>query len=298
MGRNIIAAAALSAALSFNSPVAAQPKDEVLTLSPSGPWNVDFAEDFCALRRNFKAGDDLATLELRQYVPGYGFDLLFLAQGIDEPKDKISYRFLPHEDLLEPIIGNAIRSGENAQGIWITGKFGPASKDDEMSVVLSLPETPDDQIDSWAAAVSKLRFESGFARKIDVETGPLNEAMAIMQTCLSGLIESWGINLESRATALQGVRPKNQKSWARKTLESFPTEALRRGIRGSVRVRVVVGADGKPKSCLSLGNLSAEILQRAACDAMMKYSRFEPALDKDGEPMVSYFLTSITYSSN
>jgi TonB family protein len=119
-----------------------------------------------------------------------------------------------------------------------------------------------------------------------------------MRTCLSGLIETWGIDPESRATGLQGVRPKNQKRWARKTLESYPSEALRRGIGGSVRVRVIVGTDGKPKSCLSLQGFSAEILQRAACDAMMKYSRFEPALDKDGEPMVSYFLTSITYSPN
>lgn len=53
--------------------VAAIPTQTVL--KPTDPWNIDYSDDSCALRRNFSDGKRRISLEMRQFSPDITFYL-------------------------------------------------------------------------------------------------------------------------------------------------------------------------------------------------------------------------------
>ena len=62
-----------------------------------------------------------------------------------------------------------------------------------------------------------------------------------------------------------------------------------------IHVRLIVGTDGRPTSCnVQLDSQHPEFRQ-TACDILMRYARFDPALDANGRPVTSYYTTSIIY---
>jgi protein TonB len=85
--------------------------------------------------------------------------------------------------------------------------------------------------------------------------------------------------------------------WKMKAVETrppiYPPRCLRMGIEGSVRVRVLVGEDGRPQE-VTLGRSSGEAaLDQAAMDAV-RYWRFEPAR-RDGLPVRAWAVIPIEF---
>lgn len=85
--------------------------------------------------------------------------------------------------------------------------------------------------------------------------------------------------------------------WKMKPLETrppiYPPRCLRMGIEGSVRVRVLVGEDGRPQE-VTIGSSSGEAaLDQAAMDAV-RYWRFEPAR-RDGVPVRAWAIIPIEF---
>jgi len=85
--------------------------------------------------------------------------------------------------------------------------------------------------------------------------------------------------------------------WKMKAVETrppvYPPRCLRMGIEGSVRVRVLVGEDGRPQE-VTLGRSSGEAaLDHAAMDAV-RYWRFEPAR-RDGLPVRAWAVIPIEF---
>ena len=74
-------------------------------------------------------------------------------------------------------------------------------------------------------------------------------------------------------------------------------EALRKGESGIFRLRVIVEADGKISDCVINNATITESLESPACREM-RGANFEPALDKDGNPMRSFYTTQIVYRIN
>lgn len=98
-----------------------------------------------------------------------------------------------------------------------------------------------------------------------------------------------------RASLAKRAAPLGQSNWGRKIARSYPTRALNQGVEGQVRLSVVVGPDGRAQSCAITGTSGSPILDRAACDGMLRHARFEPALDDDGNPTQGSYATSIRY---
>jgi protein TonB len=96
----------------------------------------------------------------------------------------------------------------------------------------------------------------------------------------------------------RGVKPKGQGSWAGRIQENYPSAALRKEVEGTVGVRVTVGPDGRVSSCSVSGSSGSGDLDRAACEGMERYARFDPALDRDGNPTSGSFSTRIVYKIN
>ncbi|MXP40086.1 TonB family protein [Altererythrobacter soli] len=96
----------------------------------------------------------------------------------------------------------------------------------------------------------------------------------------------------------RGVSPKNQSSWARRIQENYPSRALREGTEGTVGVSVTVNAEGRVSACSVTSSSGDSSLDQAACTGMERYARFDPALDRDGNPVTGSWSTRITYQLN
>jgi hypothetical protein len=57
----------------------------------------------------------------------------------------------------------------------------------------------------------------------------------------------------------------------------------------------MIATDGKPSSCDVQIEAPSPSFQKTACDVLMRYAKFEPALDAQGQPIASYFITGILY---
>ena len=79
---------------------------------------------------------------------------------------------------------------------------------------------------------------------------------------------------------------------------TYPSRALRQGIEGSVIAFVGVSADGRPTSCAIFMGVD-DILDRATCDRFASaYVRYEPARDKNGDPVASVTTFTMRYALN
>ena len=64
---------------------------------------------------------------------------------------------------------------------------------------------------------------------------------------------------------------------------------------GYVRIRLLVGPDGMPTSRNVQLETADPEFQEVACDTLMRYARFEPALDAQGHAIASFYTTTILY---
>lgn len=78
-------------------------------------------------------------------------------------------------------------------------------------------------------------------------------------------------------------------------LEGYPVRAKREGLQGTVAVAVIVDKSGRSKNCEVTHSSGHASLDEAACKNMLRYSRFEPALDPDGNPIAMAYGQLITY---
>ncbi|MFW2350283.1 energy transducer TonB [Qipengyuania sp.] len=96
----------------------------------------------------------------------------------------------------------------------------------------------------------------------------------------------------------KGASPKGQNGWASRIQNNYPRRAEREGIEGVVGMSVTVGPDGRVSSCNVTRSSGSSDLDSAACDGMMRYARYNPALDAAGNPISDTLAQSIQYKLN
>jgi protein TonB len=96
----------------------------------------------------------------------------------------------------------------------------------------------------------------------------------------------------------RGATTRNERRWAARIQENYPSRALREEIEGTVGVNVSVTPDGRVGSCRVTASSGSGILDDAACKGMERYARFNPALDAAGNPTTGSYSTRITYRLN
>jgi protein TonB len=62
-----------------------------------------------------------------------------------------------------------------------------------------------------------------------------------------------------------------------------------------VGVRVTIGTNGRVTACTVTGPSGSSDLDRAACEGMERYARYNPALDAAGNPIAGSASTTIVY---
>jgi periplasmic protein TonB len=89
-------------------------------------------------------------------------------------------------------------------------------------------------------------------------------------------------------------KPRNNPgSWA--TTNDYPSRALQQEREGTTGFRVSYGADGKVTDCQVTSSSGHPDLDAATCSNVKRRARFDPALDKDGNPSGGSYSNRVTW---
>lgn len=263
-----------------------------LRFEPSSNWVMDYAEDSCALRRAFTAGDAHATVEFRQFGPGDALQIIVATDLRPRPTAVSRFAFTPNEDGLADTDAFTASYGDGLTGMIFSGSMRPGD---------SVRRTTAGK--DWAEAdrmareqeITGLELTNAFVQDIFISTRAMHQPMEAMRACLDELVGHWGLDPEVQRTLSRPPKPVDLASWARKVRERYPANMVYRGHSGFVNVRIAVTPEGMPSSCATPGQMTNPAFGVTACDVLMKHARFEPALDAQGQPVESYFFTRVVY---
>ena len=283
----ILSLGAALAALTITAPASAEP----LELSPSSNWRLEFAEDNCMLFRVFGEGDNKHILFFRQTYPSELAGLIMAGPGFAQ--------FNKGRDVILSM-GDADPSRKTRPSLGTFNDYGAALIFSSVALIKHEPgENPwqgttlpaFDKAD--AERIDFITAKQG-SREVILRTGTLGPAIAALNTCTQDLVRAWGLDLERHLTVTRYAQPKDLAKITREIVERYPRTALRAGEQATLDMRVMVEADGSVSDCVLQVHGRIDYHQSTACDEMRK-AEFEPAIDADGQPMRSYYLTTILY---
>ncbi|MEQ1687815.1 MAG: energy transducer TonB [Sphingopyxis sp.] len=105
--------------------------------------------------------------------------------------------------------------------------------------------------------------------------------------------------LMQAAPALGGVKPPlpvgNQADWV--TLNDYPASAQRENRSGTTSMELTISSEGRVTECLVTSSSGSPDLDAAACAALIRRARFEPARDRRGRAVTGTFTKRVRWQA-
>lgn len=290
--RNSLMGGTIGIALLAAQSVSAAPK--LQTFNPSSPPNIDYSDDSCAFRREFSDGSKKLALELRQFAPGDTFYAIAASKSFEWGAHPLKVRFLPDEKPHEASSPSALHYPNGLTGFsWSDSFMSRDSMADKRALIGAIPDRS-----TREKAIQGLELSAGLLHPVIIMTGEMHLPMEALRTCMDELLTHWGIDAVAQRTLSRRAEARDQQQWAKIIQDNYPGKMLVNFVSGIVRVRVMVGPDGRPTSCHIQVPSQDLSFEKTACAGLMKASRFNPALDAGGKPIASYYVTSVFYKVN
>lgn len=306
MGRNLltfIKGGFFAGAALLVSSAHAEDRPEIV-LAPSSDWQVHKAEDSCRVARIFGEGDQKSLVYFERYEPGDQFFLLvagnpFKAARGDPPT---SFDFGP--------------DGTKHSAYWSNGNFAgfghalmvntltvlpidqpsgtgrrydpePVANDTDVFGQQILPEQE--------AKIEWLKVSRRGNAPVRFMLGSMGEPFATLRACTDEMITRWGLDIAAHRSLTRAVAPAgNPGEWM--TASDYPPALRNAGKIGLVQFRLSVGADGTPTACHIQRSTRPAEFDEAVCKVLIRRARFTPALDANGQPIASYWRSSVRFS--
>lgn len=240
--------------------VVAAPSPAGVKVSPTGKWVLDYAATSCILARD-RIGDQ----------PG----VVFQTRPLAEEHDLLL--------MLPPTGGNwvhqmgKLQAGAKTGDHWVIAGEPKGSTSRLVDTQITTEEM------AAAMAAGALRLSVGTRLDATVRLPGMAGAMAALRKCEDDLARRWQVErgwVVPPKAELRGLFVHND----------YPTSAVRRGSRGSVRVLLSVDQRGSPYACKVIESSGDADLDAVTCNVYRKRAKFAPALDVDGKPVASQYL--------
>ena len=295
--RSIPAALALFALCAPEAALAEEPVPEIYT--PTSAWAIDYAEDSCALRRAFASGEKKLELELRQFEPEGALAILVSGPEMNLLTQQASIRLGPDVDYIPKPNAFRVKLSNDWVGITFRDELVPYA-DVPMVEERRNDYSPYDYWDEHDfqarfRKINNLSIKGALETPISLELGSMLAPKVALDACLSELITRWGIDAEAHQTLSREVKILNLKKLTYAFSRNYPREMIIAEQSGIVQYRLMVDERGKPSAChLQLASNHREF-EKVSCKLLMNVARFDPALDKDGKPIASYWINAIIF---
>lgn len=270
--------------------LAARPAPEVL--KPSTPWNVNYANDSCRLARAFGTGDALTILTLDSFGPGQSFKLILAGKRFGNVRQSadVRIRFGEEQEQKVPFLLGDL--GKNNPALILRGSLR-VDMPQETTTDFSQPSRPL-LSDQRLAAIKELLVGPPLRQHVRLSFGSLRAPFAALDKCINELLVRWGIDPVQHATLTRPVAPKGSPAnWV--TNSDYPAAAQMRGAQGLVEFRLSVDAMGKPTACHIQQSTRPPEFDKTVCNLMMRRARFDPALDRNNQPVASFFRSTFAF---
>ena len=283
-----IVAATLGLAVAPNAAVA----DEV-SLRPASAWNVDWRGKSCTLARAFGTPDKSITIQFERFAPSNGFQPFVAGKGLGQVTRRSPFAIVFESNPPIDLTGLVLPGTANADNpvpilflptmTLMQGGNRPLDVDRN-----AIRVTPD-----MEAAVTRISLRLP-GRVIHLESGSLGKAFATWRACTDELVRRWGLDpIEQAARRRPPVPLSNPGRWA--IPEDYPLKALKRGQQAIINFRLSVDATGKATECEIQRAYANELFVTKTCDILMARASFEPAISAEGQPIASYFVSSVRW---
>ncbi|WP_165853472.1 energy transducer TonB [Aurantiacibacter aquimixticola] len=285
--------------LTFSSDSQAQ--DEPIRLGPVTNWNLVYDDDSCALNRLFGEEGQRVLLSLRQFAPDEALTTTiasddFRRRGQRRPA---TIGFLPDaepERFQRPM---PVETDNFGEGVMVQlsmlndrqrGLSSELMNNQDLPLIVS-----DDSRDAREAEIYGLQVSDVFRQDVFLETGSMHPAMNAMRQCTDDMLVQWGVDVAAHRSLLRKVQPLEMDRWVRNIQARYPRNLAANGEQGVVRIRLSVSNEGSPTDCAVQSNFNNPTFDETACRELMDHARFEPALDRNGDPIDSFWQTSVIY---
>ncbi len=276
-------------------------RDGAVLLKPISPWNIDYGESRCRLGRLFGSQTERHAIFFEQGSPSRSFTLTaggpklkrlsragHIDIGMESDEPMARYERVARAELGEfgpAVIMQRLVIHDGPVDDQPTYAEESGSEERERRPRLRLDE-------SEAEAINRIVLKRG-KRVVSFETGNMKAPFEALNECARNLLYIWGLDAETHDlyTPVSWI---NARTVVKRIQGRYPSTALRKGEQGIFRMRVIVEPDGSVSGCHIDNATKTEKLQSPACQEMQR-AKFLPALDAQGQPMRSYYMTSITY---
>jgi hypothetical protein len=119
-------------------------------------------------------------------------------------------------------------------------------------------------------------------------------AIEALQSCIDDLKTRWRIDVEAHKTLSRPAVPVNLDEVP--GMMSYPPKMLQLNMPGLVNVRLDINETGRITACHIQMPLSDPAFEESSCADIQHALDFDPALDKDGTPISSYWITRVHFS--
>ncbi|MBV7258491.1 energy transducer TonB [Erythrobacter crassostreae] len=291
--------------------LAATPASAALELEPSSEWQLRQYDDKCRMTRKFGDGEDNVTLWIDKGGSGRYVNLTAIGRPFRSPygsRTKISFQ--PGE----PINRGFLRS-TSSKGRPVLTMFGVApiefaklsvaekgNDDSEETVDLKSSDdsefAPPEVLEKRYNSLQSLNLSGALVQEVSLKTGGMGTMMQQLQQCATKLIETRSKTPAGETKKGKGARDRDTATWAQKIQANYPTYLLKEMAQSTVGVRVQINPEGRATFCEVLQHSGPAGFNDAACLAMIRYSRFHPAINEDGDPVWGTYQTRVTYRIN
>lgn len=86
----------------------------------------------------------------------------------------------------------------------------------------------------------------------------------------------------------------NTEQFGQKIIDSYPMPLIRRDVQGTAKISVLVTTNGRATNCQIRKSSGDSIIDQWACRGTVRYARFTPATDEEGEPVLSQWSQEFT----
>jgi len=232
-------------------------------MQPSGKWIVEFADSACILSRRYGQKGEFIDFHMKAPMLGNAFEVVIVL-----PKAKLSSITTSGKGWIERPDGSKAADLNFSSYLTVDGSY--------MTRIYIDPEKYQIGEDG-----ERITLQLGERRRYDFALTDLKQARTVLDQCLSGLRDDFGVG---EAVTKQIVKPAKSKQpiVSYFSTDDYPSEAVVNGHQGYVGVLFWVETNGRVKDCKVIESSHHRSLDEQTCDVIVKRARFDPPLDANG----------------